>query len=177
MPSLPADALICTSPLSEIDEAIARLGCSHLVSLLEPESMIKTPRGIAPERHLKLGLSDSPPPGAEHQAARGEQVAALLDFAAQWDGRDPMLIHCMAGISRSTAAAFIILCACNGGKDELQLASHLRRHIAHASPNMRLIKLADELLTKQGRMVRAVAELGAPQFSLEGRIACMPVHL
>ena len=43
------------------------------------------------------------PPGAQH-------IDGLLDFGRDWNAEAPMLIHCWAGISRSMAAAYILLC-------------------------------------------------------------------
>ena len=54
-------------------------------------------------------------------------VADLVQFARDWDRKAPLLIHCWAGISRSTAAAFISLCALNPEGDEFGWRDALRR--------------------------------------------------
>ena len=54
-----------------------------------------------------------------------------------------MLIHCWAGISRSTAAAYVALCALNPHADERTLANRLRSASPQASPNPRIVALAD----------------------------------
>ena len=38
-----------------------------------------------------------------------------------------MVIHCYAGISRSTAGAFVAACALNPKRDEMQIAWDIRR--------------------------------------------------
>ena len=49
----------------------------------------------------------------ETLAAEEEHVEKLVDFVSGWDRAAPMVIHCFAGISRSTAGAFITACALN----------------------------------------------------------------
>ena len=73
----------------------------------------------------------------------------LVKFARDWDRKAPLLIHCWAGISRSTAAAFITLCALNPDIEELELARALRRASPTAYPNRLLVALADEALVAQ----------------------------
>jgi predicted protein tyrosine phosphatase len=82
-------------------------------------------------------------------------VAELITFARDWDRQAPLLIHCWAGISRSTAAAFISLCALNPEGSELELARALRRASPTAYPNRLLVALADEILTRDGRKIEA----------------------
>src|ERR1700733_1742373 len=103
-------SMILVTPPSAVEETIRARKPSHLVTLLSPEHMIETPEGIEAARHLKLGLNDvaeawasDVPPGQQH----GDE---LLEFGRGWDGISPMLVHCWAGISRSTAAAYILLC-------------------------------------------------------------------
>ena len=62
-------------------------------------------------------------PGEEH-------VEKLVDFVTGWDRTAPIVVHCYAGISRSTAGAFIAACALNPKRDERMIA----RLIRDASP-------------------------------------------
>ena len=71
-----------------------------------------------------------------------------------------MLVHCYAGISRSTAAAFIALCALNPHTPEELIASGLRSSSDTASPNRLFIALADKVLRRDGRMIAAVNGMG-----------------
>ncbi len=70
------------------------------------------------------------PPSAEH-------VGELIDFVQSWDRQAPLLIHCFAGLSRSTAAAFIAMCALNPRTPEEAIARALRRSSDTAVPNRR----------------------------------------
>jgi len=79
-----------------------------------------------------------------------------------------MLIHCWAGISRSTASAFAIACERNPHADEHAIALALRRAAPHAYPNRRLVALADDILGRRGRMIEAVEAMGDNNFAMEG---------
>jgi predicted protein tyrosine phosphatase len=78
------------------------------------------------------------------------------------------VVHCYAGISRSTAGAFITACALNPHRDEAGIAWSMRRASPIAMPNRRLVALADRLLGRNGRMVAAVEAIGAGIGAHEG---------
>ena len=168
--------MIYVSPLSAIPDAIREVKPSHLVSLLDPDTMIDTPQGILPMQHLRLGVNDIAeeiddlvPPGVEH-------VAELIAFVQAWDQKSPLLVHCWAGISRSSAAAFIALCALNEERPEIEFARLIRARGAHAHPNRLMVRIADELLARQGRMSAAVEALGPGRAVWEGEIFSVPVR-
>ena len=168
--------MIYVSPLSAVADAIRDLKPSHLVSLLDPETMIDTPPGIVPAQHLRLSVNDIAeeiddlvPPGIEH-------VASLIDFIRNWDQESPLLVHCWAGISRSTAAAFIALCALNEGHPEDELAKLVRMRGAHAHPNRLMVRHADSLLKRGGRMSAAVDALGPGRACWEGELFSLPLR-
>ena len=58
-----------------------------------------------------------------------------MRFLKEWDRKRPMLIHCWAGISRSTAAAYTALCLFRPQADEEELAWELRTASPSATPN------------------------------------------
>jgi predicted protein tyrosine phosphatase len=64
------------------------------------------------------------------------------------------------GISRSTASAFASVCALNPHRDETSIAQALRRASPTATPNIRIVSLADKLLGRQGRMIAAIENIG-----------------
>jgi predicted protein tyrosine phosphatase len=160
---------IIVCPLSHVPEVIAARRPSHLVTLLGPASMIETPQGIEPERHLRLGLHDITDPAEDMILPTASHMGELLAFGAGWTGEAPVLVHCWAGISRSTASAFILACARNPKADEAMIAKALRRASPTAAPNRRLVALADDLLRRDGRMSRAVEAIGAGDTTQEGR--------
>lgn len=168
--------MIYVCPLSQVHAAIRQLTPSHLVSLLDPKSMIETPPGIVRNRHLRLSVNDIAEP-REGLVLPGEShIREILDFVDGWDQRAPLLIHCWAGISRSTATAYIAFCHLNQGQ-EYDAAQMMRAAARHAQPNRRLVALADTLMGRGGRMIDAVAQMGQGEFDMEGDLFSMPAKL
>jgi predicted protein tyrosine phosphatase len=161
---------IYVAPLSLVETTVLDARVSHLVTLINGESLIETPPSIGPDRHLKLAMNDicTPQPGLVVPCE--QHVSDLITFALDWDRRAPLLIHCWAGISRSTAAAFISLCALNPQANEHELARALRRASPTAYPNRLLVALADEVLSRQGRMLAAVEHIGRGQIAEEAQV-------
>lgn len=155
-------------PLSRLSETIRASGASHVVSLMTPPGTVPRPPGIAPERHLFIGMSDIAEATDGHVLPGHEHVEALLDFIGGWDRRQPLVIHCWAGISRSTAAAYIGVCALDPSRSEESAAKALRRASPMATPNRRLVALADEILGRNGRMVEAITAIGRGAEAFEG---------
>jgi predicted protein tyrosine phosphatase len=91
----------------------------------------------------------------------------LLNFVENWDKQAPLLIHCFAGLSRSTATAFIALCAMNPRTPEETIARALRRSSDTAVPNRLFVALADNVLGREGRMVAALTSMGPNRPALE----------
>ena len=79
----------------------------------------------------------------------------------------PIVVHCFAGISRSTAAAFITLCTVRPERDEHDIARRLRAASPYAFPNARLVALADGLLEREGRMIAAIQSIGRGEIVAE----------
>jgi predicted protein tyrosine phosphatase len=143
------------------------------VSAIDAALSPTTPEIIASDRHLRLAMHDIVEARAEQVLPAAEHVVQLLDFIYSWDRREPMLIHCYAGISRSTAAAFITLCALNPDTPEELLALNLRRSSDSARPNRLFVALADKALRRNGRMTAAVSGMGQSNVALE----CVPFGL
>lgn len=165
--------LVC--PLSGLDDALQSHRPSHLVTLLSPQHMIPTPEGFDPSRHLRLGVNDvGDPDAADHPPGR-EHADRLIAFARGWDGQAPLLIHCWAGISRSMASAYTILCDRLGLGHEIEIALAMRRRAPHASPNTLLVRHADDALGRGGRMVTALSVMGQPLTVAEGVTTAFPL--
>ncbi len=157
--------MIYISSWRTMETRAVELGATHILSLLGIEGIPDTPEGIDPARHLHIEVDDVPASFAGDIAPTMEHVAELLDFSAAWDRQGPMIVHCYAGVSRSTAAALTILCQYNPGR-EMEAAQALRRAAPHAKPNRRIIAIADRLLQSDNRLVEAVEAIG--QGSYEG---------
>lgn len=163
------------SPLSQLAATAAASGARHLVTLLNVGMKVERPASIAPDRHLCLRLSDISAPREGHVLAAEDDVARLIAFLRAWDRQAPLLIHCWAGISRSTAAAFIAACALAPEREEAEVARALREAAPSATPNPRLVALADAALGREGRMTRAIAAIGRGAEAFEGTPFVMPL--
>lgn len=79
-------------------------------------------------------------------------VRAILEFGTRLGRGDSLLIHCMAGISRSTAAAWMIGAQAFPGREH-DILSHIRRIRPQAMPNRLMVAIADSILGAEGRMI------------------------
>jgi predicted protein tyrosine phosphatase len=166
---------LLVTPLSALSGALTEHAPSHLVSLLSPEHMIETPAGFPVAAHLKLGINDIADPAAGLAPPARLHVDALLEFSRSWDGERPFLVHCWAGISRSMASAFTVLCDRLGPNREVEIALAMRRRAPHAQPNALLVRHADEALGRGGRMVTALAAMGPSSMAVEGVATAFPL--
>ncbi len=166
---------ILVTPLSAVPNVIRTHKPSHLVTLLSPEHMIETPKGFREDRHLRLGVNDIVDIRAGENPPARAHIEALLAFTRSWPADDPILVHCWAGVSRSMAATYTILCDRLGPGSELAAAWAIRNRAPHAYPNALLVQYADELLDRQGRMIDAIKSIGAGEVVAEGTIVEFPL--
>jgi predicted protein tyrosine phosphatase len=164
-------------PLSAVPDVVTGCKASHLVTCLQDEITVETPSLIRPELHVRLHIDDISQPIPGHVAPNARHIDKLLDFAVAWGGRGPMVIHCWAGISRSTAAALISLAALNPNAPEALIAQRLREASPTAYPNRLMIRLADAALGRRGRMLAAVEAIGRGVVAGEARPFSLPADL
>jgi predicted protein tyrosine phosphatase len=132
-------------------------GVTHVISILDPD--FDEPAGVvqaAGRNLLRLRFHDvierlpaMSPPEPSHIAAIVEFGKAMRSHAAP-----RLLVHCHMGISRSTAAAIILL-ADHGGDAEAAV-DRVTAIRPGAWPNLRMVELADRLLKLETRLIRAV---------------------
>lgn len=154
--------------LSRLEETVEKTGASHVVTLLSDAAGVIRPEGIPEEQHLRLIASDITEPLDGHILPGTAHVERLITFIKAWDRQAPLVIHCWAGISRSTAAAYIAASILNPQLEEDDLATRLRAAAPSATPNPRLIALADSLLYRDGRMIKAISAIGRGADAFEG---------
>jgi predicted protein tyrosine phosphatase len=160
--------MIHVCSLARLHDTVEETGARHIVTLINDETLVVRPECVSAENHLFLGMHDIPAEMDGFRAPAKAHVQELIDFVQRWDRSTPLVVHCYAGISRSTAAAFVIACALNPQRDERAIAQALRGASATAIPNTRLVSLADEVLGRQGRMVAAIESIGRGAESAEG---------
>jgi predicted protein tyrosine phosphatase len=166
---------IHVSSLSRLHETVAATGASHVVTLINAKTPVERPASIAADRHLFIGVSDIVAPMDGHILPGEEHVLRLNQFVDLWDRSRPLVIHCWAGISRSTAAAYITACRLRPHHDELLLARRLRQVAPSATPNLKLVATADALLGRKGRMIAAIESIGRGADAFEGTPFEMPL--
>jgi predicted protein tyrosine phosphatase len=151
--------MIHVCSLARLNETITATGARHVITLLGIEDHVPLPSQIARDAYLRLHMHDivDPSDGQIHPVE--EHVERLIAFVKRWGRETPLVIHCYAGISRSTAAAFTSVCALNPLRNEDDIAKALRRASPTAQPNARIVRIADQLLGRNGRMVEAVAAI------------------
>jgi predicted protein tyrosine phosphatase len=164
---------IIVCPLSLVPAQVEAHKPSHLITLLDPDHVIDTPAPLTPDRHLRIGVNDITERTDGLLLAQEEMVRDILDFGATWDEAAPIIVHCWAGVSRSTATAFILACERNPQLNERDIAQAMRRASAAATPNRRLVELADDMLGRRGYMVDAVNSIGRGEYVFENT----PFHL
>ena len=155
-------------PLAHIDATARSSGARSMVTLINPDFPVVRPALIGPDRHHLVQIADITEPVEGHVAPAEDHVSRLLAFLHAWDRRDPLLIHCYAGVSRSTAAAYIAVCALAPRRSEIEIARTLRAASPTATPNRLLIRHADRLLGRNSRMVRAIDSIGRGEECAEG---------
>jgi predicted protein tyrosine phosphatase len=160
--------MITVCSLRAAHEQVARTNASHVISILSPDSEFPQFDSVQGDQHLKLSFNDISVATHGLAAPESHDMQQLLGFIRSWDQERPMLIHCWAGVSRSTAAAYIATCMLKPRQDEEELALELRAASPSATPNPMLIALADQALAREGRMRRAISEIGRGADAFEG---------
>ena len=159
---------IYVCPLSRVRDTVRKTGARRLVTLINKDTAVTRPEVIAAPDHLFLAMSDIVVDEDGHILPADSHVEDLLDFVRLWDRTAPLLIHCYAGVSRSTAAAFIAACALAPTRAEDDIAWAMRRASPTATPNAKLVAIADAILGRSGRMSEAVAAIGRGRDCFEG---------
>lgn len=145
-------------------------GASHVATLINADTDVPRPELVSATNHLFLGFNDIVEP-TEGLLPPGEgHVREFMNFVESWDQAAPMIVHCWAGVSRSTAGAMIATCMLRPELDEELVASTIRARSPEATPNIRLVEFADAILDRQGRMVNAVKRIGRGVDCYEGSI-------
>jgi len=146
-----------------------------LVSAIQPEFQPDTPPEVAIENHHRMAVHDIAGPAFGSVHTEYEHIENLINFLQVWsNSNESLLIHCYAGISRSTAVALLALFI-KKQCDEFDAAMALRDAAPHAKPNQLIISLADEILTLNGRLVAAVDAMGSGIPTSEGPLVSLAI--
>lgn len=166
--------MLIVSSLSQACRAYTAHHPARVISLLSEEEEVPCFAALPDERHLKLYAPRESCAKSISDAAH-LRAEAIVRFIRDWDGRGDILVHCNRGVSRSTAAAFIILCIREPQTDEADLAQTLRRAAPYADPCPLLVSYADEALGRDGRMTEAIEDLPPPCPTICAPIVTLPL--
>ena len=160
--------MIHVCSLARLHETVHGTGAQHIVTLLKHTDRVERPLHIHEANHLVLGMDDISTPLDGYVLPCEEHVERLITFVRSWSRTRPLVMHCFAGISRSTAGAYVAACALNSARCELAIARALRNASPTASPNMRIVSLGDRVLGRDGRMIAAIESIGRGSLAFEG---------
>lgn len=149
---------IYVSSLADMPYLVPQLGVRDLVSIIQPNAQPPTPAGINSARHHRCPVHDIVEARPGQVLPEAGHIAELIGFLRTWDGEAPLLIHCHAGVSRSTAVALIAHVLQTG--DPLRSATALRKASPYAWPNRRIVALADSFLGLDGGLIAARESMG-----------------
>ena len=161
--------MIHVCSLAALPETVRLTGASHVLTVMANVEQVARPASVLPANHLKVSMDDITEEMDGFVAPSETHIDQVLTFVRGWDRSAPLVVHCYAGISRSTASAFAAVCALNPNRDELEIARKIRAVSPIASPNRRIVGLADRALGRNGRMLRALDEIGPGAMMVEGR--------
>lgn len=160
--------MIHVCSLARLPETVELTGARHVITVMGRIDRVTRPSSILPDNHLMVSVDDINMPADGMVPPSAEHVETLIAFARRWDRVAPLVVHCYAGISRSTATAFAAACALNPQRSEISIARLIRNASPSAWPNKLIVSHADALLGRGGRMIAAVEEIGPGIGSLEG---------
>ena len=161
--------MIHVCSLAALPDTVKSTGASHVLTVMANVDQVQRPVSVLPANHLKVQMDDITEQMDGFVAPCNTHIEQVLNFVRGWDRSAPLVVHCYAGISRSTASAFAAACLLNPHRDETSIARQIRAASPVAAPNRLIVSLADEALGREGRMLRALDEMGPGSMTVEGR--------
>ncbi len=161
--------MIHVCSLAALPATVKTTGASHVLTVMANVAQVQRPVSVLPANHLKVQFDDITEAIDGFIAPSDEHIEQVLDFVRGWDRSAPLVVHCYAGISRSTASAFAAACALNPHRDEIAIAPQMRAASPIAQPNRLIVSLADKALGREGRMLRALDEMGPGSLTSVGQ--------
>jgi predicted protein tyrosine phosphatase len=161
--------MIHVCSLAALHGTVKAIGASHVLTVMANVDQVQRPESVLPANHLKVQMDDITEAMDGFVAPSDLHIEQVLNFVRGWDRNAPLVVHCYAGISRSTASAFAAACALNPHRDEIAIARQIRAASAIASPNRLIVSLADKALGREGRMLHALDQMGPGSMDVVGR--------
>lgn len=159
--STPFDITICgVMELGRID----RTNITHAITIWHPDAATGEHIQLVREAFADAAVHSTVFDDVEHahgdyRPATPEHIREVLDFGSGLSGGHHLLVHCMAGISRSTACAISIITDHLGPGSERKAAEFVRKQRPIARPNRLVLSHADTLLGRNGALLGACDEV------------------
>ena len=161
--------MIHVCSLAALPETVKATGASHILTVMANVNQVQRPASVLEANHLRVSMDDITEQMDGFVAPSDSHIEQVLNFVRSWNRSAPLVVHCYAGISRSTASAFAAACMLNPHRDEISIARQIRQASPIAQPNRLIVSLADKALGREGRMLRALDEMGPGNMMIEGR--------
>ena len=155
--------------LADLPATVRSTGARYVLTVMGNVDKAERPPQVSELNHLKVAMDDITEAAEGFVTPSAAHVAQVLDFVRRWSRDAPMVIHCYAGISRSTASAFAAACLINPHRDETAIARQIRLASPTALPNRLIVSLADAALGRNGRMIKALDVMGPGDMTVAGR--------
>jgi predicted protein tyrosine phosphatase len=163
-----------------IDELTGRseAGASHVLSILDPDWPVPEAfGGFGEHAKLELRFHDIIETDPGMVPPSDDDVARLLAFGRglMADPRNDthLLVHCHAGISRSTASMALILAQALPAVSASEVMREIVRIRPNAWPNLRIIEIGDDMLSRNGEIVAAAIEVYRRQLEIGPHLAAL----
>ena len=145
---------VYVSSRSQVSKVTSKVGATHVLSLLDPGKRPWLHPSTPTENWKLLNFDDIEEPSYDRSPTK-EHVERILDWAKNLPVDTVLLVHCEAGVSRSTAAALAILVQYHGLEQIDKCVDLLFGVRPEAAPNRLIARYADEILGCNGRLVAA----------------------
>ncbi len=110
--------MIHVCSLAALPSTVKAIRASHILTVMANVDQVQRPESVLPANHLKVQMDDINEAIEGFVAPSEMHIEQVLNFVRSWDRNAPLVVHCYAGISRSTASAFAAACALNPHRDE-----------------------------------------------------------
>ena len=111
--------MIHVCSLAALSDTVKATGASHVLTVMANVAQVQRPESVLEANHLRVQMDDI----TEHMdgflAPSDQHSEQVLNYVRGWDRSAPLVVHCYAGISRSTASAFAAACMLNPHRDGL----------------------------------------------------------
>lgn len=143
---------------SQVYERVKKIDATHLITMLDPDDHMYKPVSIKQENHLFLKFEDEE--SDEHLLAPTMlHCQRILDFGEKLPDDAITVVHCFAGISRSTAAALALHVQRHHDIDAAR--AWLAKDRPQAMPNMLMAQHFDKLLGMNGKFLQLCDQINS----------------